>query len=297
HLLLLHLLLLLFLLLLLLLPLCEVVDSFKKTCPQFFIKDKNNQAVPPTVLTSNEYKQICQFYEEKYWFATLYDTKRRIPVYSAYTYNIIESTDQPFRQGVNWKIEPQLDDKLADREMKQLKPEKEERLWNQAQNKDYTETRQNQTYTRGHVFPQSYAQSNLQKESTFTLTNAAPQIKEINTDWANKVEIPMLKKIKESCDQNSLVYIVTGVVPDDNKWLKIHRNKITINEGLNIPRYFWSAYSCKRKKDNNIESNAYIAEQIIPLSAENLTVNALNQKLRILYKGKKFSVYGKITHK
>uniref|UniRef100_A0A8B9R558 Uncharacterized protein n=1 Tax=Astyanax mexicanus TaxID=7994 RepID=A0A8B9R558_ASTMX len=278
------------------LSVAEVVKSFKKTCPQFFFKNNNKQVITPTVLSGEQYKQICQFYEGEYTFATLYDTKRRIPVYSAYTYT--ESPDQPFSKTRDyWKIEPQLDDKWADREMKQLKPEEEERLWNQAQNKDYTETRQNQTYTRGHVFPRSYAQSDPQKESTFTLTNAAPQIKEINTDWANKVEIPMLNKIKKNCDNNSLVYIVTGVVPDDNKWLKIHQNKITINEGLNIPRYFWSAFSCKSKTNNNINvSNAYIAKQITDPPTENLTVDELNKKLRILYNNKKFSDFINIIY-
>uniref|UniRef100_A0A3B1KKY0 Endonuclease domain-containing 1 protein-like n=1 Tax=Astyanax mexicanus TaxID=7994 RepID=A0A3B1KKY0_ASTMX len=268
------------------LSVAEVVDSFKKDCPQFFFKN-NNRVITPTVFTNNKYKQICQFYEGEYWFATLYDTKFKIPVYSAYTYSFIKSRDI---KDDYWKIEPQLEEKRTNnnKEMKQLKPEEEEVLRFQAQNKDYKDS----GYTKGHVFPKSYGQSDQQKESTFTLTNAAPKTQENNTAWGEQVEIPMLNEIKGNCDQNVFVYIVTGVVPGDNTWLPIKRGGKTIKQGVNIPRYFWAAYSCKSKNNNNIESNAYIADQSTALPPENLTVDRLNIRLTKLYNVKQFSVFG-----
>lgn len=75
-------------------------------CGKFFIpnpKDQNDVIVP-TVFPEGQYKMICQRWENKYRFATLYDTRSRIPVYSAYTYyqssgNIKDNY---------WKIEPQV---------------------------------------------------------------------------------------------------------------------------------------------------------------------------------------------
>uniref|UniRef100_A0A3B1JDZ6 Uncharacterized protein n=1 Tax=Astyanax mexicanus TaxID=7994 RepID=A0A3B1JDZ6_ASTMX len=209
------------------LSVAEVVDSFKETCPQFFIKNNNNKAITPTVFNANQYKQICQFYKGEYRFATLYDTYHRIPVYSAFTYSTTEH-----RQIHNI---PNQADTCTNKQDSSL----------------------NIKYTRGHVFPKSYAQGTQQKESTFTLTNAAPQTEESNRKWAKHVEEPMLEEIKGNCDNKSLVYIVTGVVPGET-WLPIKRG-VKIEKGVNIPRYFWTAFSCKPKK-NKIDSHAYIAE-------------------------------------
>ncbi|KAG9261647.1 endonuclease domain-containing 1 protein-like [Astyanax mexicanus] len=276
------------------LSVAEVVDSFKDTCPQFFIRDKKNRAVPPTVTSRPKYRQICQFYKGDYRFATLYDTKFKIPVYSAYTYSFTESGD--IKGPWDWKIEPQLDDPNKGEDMKTEEEEKELGYRFQAQKKDY----ENTSYTMGHVFPRSYARSDPHKESTFTLTNAAPQTEDSNKQWVEKVEEEMLKKIKGNCDRNSFVYIVSGVVPGDKKWLPITREVggETIDHGVNIPSHFWTAYSCKSKKKRSENvSNAYIAEQITPLFPENLTVDNLNKRLRSLYEDDQFSVFGKIKQK
>lgn len=48
---------------------------------------------------------ICQHYKNEYRFATLYDKKRRIPLYSAYKL----SPGVSGRPEEDWKIEPQVD--------------------------------------------------------------------------------------------------------------------------------------------------------------------------------------------
>ena len=76
----------------------KVVTSFTNGCPQFFVRNT------PTVLTGGHYKQICQTQNGKQEYATLYDTKNKIPVYSAYKFI------QPvtcIRKG-SWYIEPQV---------------------------------------------------------------------------------------------------------------------------------------------------------------------------------------------
>uniref|UniRef100_A0A3B1J1E9 Endonuclease domain-containing 1 protein-like n=1 Tax=Astyanax mexicanus TaxID=7994 RepID=A0A3B1J1E9_ASTMX len=274
----------------------EVVHSFKQDCPQFFIKIKNKK-VPPTVLEGKQYKQICQFYEGEYRFATLYDTIHRIPVYSAYTYTITENRGIDYN---DWMIEPQLDEPWTNnnREMRRERVipgqvqgwadgnVEEEQIWKQALKKDYSGTFLNERYTKGHVFPKSYAQGDQQKESTFTLTNVAPQTEDSNRQWADKVEKPMLKEIKENCKDTA--YIVTGVIPGET-WLPIERRGETIVQGVNIPRHFWTAYSCKSNNNINV-SNAYFSQQITQppygkteFKVKNMTIDTLNKKLETYY--------------
>ncbi|KAG7327028.1 hypothetical protein KOW79_010429 [Hemibagrus wyckioides] len=84
------------------LTLTEVVDSFEKACGDFFIRNENGIIIP-TIFPGDQYKMICQLWENKYRFATVYDTVRRIPVYSAYTFSGKEKSKK-----INyWKIEPQ----------------------------------------------------------------------------------------------------------------------------------------------------------------------------------------------
>ncbi|KAK3556660.1 hypothetical protein QTP70_011931 [Hemibagrus guttatus] len=87
------------------LALTEVVKSFKQSCPNFFIRkpEKPSDIIIPTIFSGHQYKMICQRWKNKYRFATVYDTVRRIPVYSAYT---LSGKEQTIRSH-NWKIEPQ----------------------------------------------------------------------------------------------------------------------------------------------------------------------------------------------
>ncbi|KAF5891789.1 endonuclease domain-containing 1 protein-like, partial [Clarias magur] len=85
--------------------LMEVVKDFKSKCSDFFMPNPENQndVIIPTVIMNNTYKMICQRWKNRYRFATLYDTVRRIPVYSAYTFFHKVNTT---RSKV-WRTEPQ----------------------------------------------------------------------------------------------------------------------------------------------------------------------------------------------
>uniref|UniRef100_A0A8C6XA82 Uncharacterized protein n=1 Tax=Naja naja TaxID=35670 RepID=A0A8C6XA82_NAJNA len=74
----------------------EVVNNFRP-CKEFFLDGK-----PPT-LKPMDPARICQFYQGKYRFATMYDRKGRIPTFSAYKYQTGEG-----RRDEQWKIEPQV---------------------------------------------------------------------------------------------------------------------------------------------------------------------------------------------
>ncbi|XP_046717721.1 endonuclease domain-containing 1 protein-like isoform X2 [Silurus meridionalis] len=158
------------------LTLTEVVKSFSETCPLLFIKDSEDKIVTPTVLKGDEYKQICQRWKNMYRFATLYDTKQRIPVYSAFIF-----TDQNNKRNGEWKNEPQLENPSYTANMKKITVDEIDVYYNQAVDRDYAEsnTINDIKYTRGHVFPRQYAAA----DSTFTFTNVAPQTQHSNSPF------------------------------------------------------------------------------------------------------------------
>ncbi|XP_047670082.1 endonuclease domain-containing 1 protein-like [Tachysurus fulvidraco] len=196
-------------------------------CSDFFIH-KENDIIIPTVFPGDQCKTIRQRWKNKYRFATVYDTVRRILVYSAYTFS---GREQKSRSN-EWKIEPQAVDS------------------------DYSPP----AITRGHVFPYQFAADQEQADSTFTLSNAAPQTEDSNQKWATQVEKPIHKEIKQGCKlDQSQVYFVTGVVPGRN-WISITRDGKEYQAGINIPSHFWSAYCCTNNKEQLV-ARAYIAEQ------------------------------------
>lgn len=77
----------------------EVVTSFESSCPQFFFRE----TPPNEALQPENPAWICQNYKNQYYFATLYDRNRRIPVYSAYLYQ-----PGPGTRPKTWLVEPQV---------------------------------------------------------------------------------------------------------------------------------------------------------------------------------------------
>ncbi|KAI5613746.1 endonuclease domain-containing 1 protein-like [Silurus asotus] len=272
------------------LSLTEVVNSFIKSCPSFFLQNPkiHTDYIVPTVFTGRQYKMICQRWNNNYRFATVYDTERRIPVYSAYTF----LQQGQIKRSDEWKIEPQLEDfkKYEDKREMIVSPNDEEtvnKIKKQAVDLDYKDT----GFTRGHVFPNQYGANQDQADSTFTLTNIAPQTDVSNGQWAAQVETPMMKDLKNSCtlDQNHLAYIVTGAVPGE-KWIRITRNNEEIKNGINIPSYYWSAFCCTDKKDiKKLVFRAYLAK-LDNFDLRTPDISKLNKRLTELY-GKDFSVF------
>ncbi|XP_053540152.1 endonuclease domain-containing 1 protein [Ictalurus punctatus] len=272
------------------LTLTMVVNSFKQSCPSFFIRNPEvkNEIIIPTIFHGDQYKKICQLWKKATRFATVYDTVRRIPVYSAYTLLKVEKT----KRSDVWKIEPQLEDINEYKNKKEMMDSPRDlktlgNIINQAVDLDYGKS----VYTRGHVFPRSYAANQDQANSTFTLTNIAPQTQNSNGAWAKQVEEPMRTEIKNICrlDQKHLAYIVTGVVPGNN-WITITRGENNYEKGINIPSHFWSAFCCTGKNDHKeLISKAYIAE-LVNFNVLKLSISRLNKRLTELY-GQNFSVF------
>ncbi|XP_035392085.1 endonuclease domain-containing 1 protein-like [Electrophorus electricus] len=249
----------------------EVVLDFSKDCPQFFAKP-NGQVSPPTVFPGNQYRQICQRQANQKMseFATLYDTANRIPVYSAYEY----VGRAPCNRMDVWYIEPQLDDQNKGPDMQSDTSStlpKPPRGNNQALNEDYV----NSGYDKGHLYSVFHTNKQSCADSTFTLTNAAPQNPPFNRGQWRKMESDVVEIFRSKCSQNR-AYVVTGVVPSTGN------TKILVKNRVNVPSHFWSAYCCLDNNNQSISSGGYLAPNSNQMPT-NVTVNILEQRLTKLY--------------
>ena len=68
-------------------------------------KDSLYMGTPPRGYLSTSLKKICQRYEDKPRYVTLYDPQRHIPIYSAYTF---KKSDGEKKVDFPWMFEPQV---------------------------------------------------------------------------------------------------------------------------------------------------------------------------------------------
>ncbi|XP_028815597.1 endonuclease domain-containing 1 protein-like [Denticeps clupeoides] len=182
---------------------------------------------------------ICQRYENRFRFATLYSRQRRSPWFSAYVFY----TDlKENRRKTPWMYEPQLANGSADGNMIPFPNGTLEQnvVESQAVQQDY----KNSGFSRGHLNPSFGHRSYLDSMATFTLTNVVPQWAESNNGpWAIQ-EGKVLKFLNRSCIGDA--YIVTGILPyeSDDWWLKQDR--------VAVPEYLWSAYCCPTYSSKNL---------------------------------------------
>ena len=99
------------------------VNSGFGNCMQYFYK-----STPPSLTRNffNPPRSICQRYNGVYYYATLYSTSLRIPLYSAYTLpGPCSGSPQPQRRS-RWFVEPQVGSSfdLVNHESKQVSNKK-----------------------------------------------------------------------------------------------------------------------------------------------------------------------------
>lgn len=78
----------------------EVQEKLSPECKQFLY-----MGTLPHGLEKQPFVKICQFYEGRPRFVTLYDTFNHIPVFSAYTF---KRSDGSKKVDVPWMYEPQV---------------------------------------------------------------------------------------------------------------------------------------------------------------------------------------------
>lgn len=68
-------------------------------------KDSLYMGTSPRGFFSSGLRKICQRYGNKPYYVTLYDTRKRIPIYSGYTF---KKSDGEMKVDVPWMFEPQV---------------------------------------------------------------------------------------------------------------------------------------------------------------------------------------------
>ncbi|KAM9375844.1 endonuclease domain-containing 1 protein-like [Pholidichthys leucotaenia] len=246
-----------FFILLLVLPLsAEVVDNFRNCIQNFY-----NRIVPGTK-PSTDYRQICQIYENSYCFATLYDTRNKIPVYSAY---VLDGNGGGGGPVDFWMVEPQVVKKNLPKYMMTAGDLVEggyqvtmnEIKEKQAVDEDYIDA---QRYDRGHMNPRGH-NGGVCRDATNTLTNIVPQFQELNRgEWSQYEE--RLKRIAQQGGHE--VFVLVGAIRSSNNFLK---NRV------NIPEYVWNAYC-----DYSSNSNAYASGAVVAKNDKNKLYDLGNDK-------------------
>ncbi|XP_072530141.1 endonuclease domain-containing 1 protein-like [Salminus brasiliensis] len=254
----------------------EVVMDLN-ACKQFFLKEKPpvfgvGSTVSQVPIAGDRFKKICQKYQGTSHYATLYDTAEKIPVYSAYQYQRTAGCTIN-RPDITWMIEAQIEGRSSN--VMELLGSGSKGSGKQAYNSDYDGAR----YDRGHLYPHCHAPSKMAAESTFTLTNAAPQRCDFNKFWYSKVEDKVRDTLKSDCvNKGYFAYVVTGVVQSSGTF------KVTVGKGqVNVPTHFWTAYCCCDQNNKNCKFEGYIMYREDDEPDKPKTPDDFDKKLKDLY--------------
>ncbi|XP_043932660.1 endonuclease domain-containing 1 protein-like [Protopterus annectens] len=230
----------------------EVITQNFGDCRNYFFG-----RMEPTGIIPKNAARICQTYDNKRHYATMYDRDLRIPVYSAYIFEPHGGGDR-FDE---WQIEPQLVDKKLSKNMEDeilTTIEREKVKKSQAVSDDY-KSKDASDYDKGHLNPFSHHVADASKIATFSMTNIVPQLSTLNQGQWRHYEETMQRETAD-CHE---AFVLTGVIP----------GKKYINNRVNIPSDVWSAVCCIQ---NNIcqRSWAVIAENnadvVAPIDIDNL---------------------------
>ncbi|XP_059401031.1 endonuclease domain-containing 1 protein-like [Carassius carassius] len=208
-------------------------------------KDSLYMGTPPRGFRDNWLKKICQRYADKPRYVTLYDSKNRIPVYSAYTF---KKTEGDRRVDYPWMYEPQLAELDGNGNMLpfptgylHMKFEDSQAILD-----DYSDV---VLYERGHLNPDQHQSDPQDRAATYTLTNVVPEIREFNIGPWREHEERIRLRLNNFC--RGTAYVVTGVTTTGNM---IRRNN---QDRVGIPEEVWSAYCCT-DYDRNAPHNVRI---------------------------------------
>ncbi|XP_045674098.1 endonuclease domain-containing 1 protein [Phyllostomus hastatus] len=192
-------------------------------CDQFFYAE-----TPPAGLATEGHVKICQRSEGTEHFATLYSTRDRIPVYSAFR------APRPLPTGAEqrWLVEPQIDDPNSDLEEVMNEADAITTVSSlgskQALSTDYLDS----DYQRGQLYPFSLGSGF--HTAMFTLTNAAPMTPTFQERWYMNLNSLMDQALTPQCGSGDDLYIITGAVPSDSK----------VKDRVTIPEFVWLAACC-----------------------------------------------------
>ncbi|NXD31734.1 ENDD1 protein, partial [Spelaeornis formosus] len=235
----------------------EVVTSFNK-CPQFFYAG----SPPNDVLNPPNPAWICQWYNNSYVFATLYDRDRRIPVYSAYIYEPGHGN-----RSQSWFVEPQV--KNVPWPRSNLRHVLSTAVTDSIYIEIFLLTDQKSS-SLNELQP---CQENLSSRTDFLTISLCMGLEEATSG------VPENQTMAQKTKGCTITYVIVGAVP----------GSIYIsNKRVNVPSHIWSAACCQTK--TNMKAWAVIAENN-KNQTQSLTLKELEDRLTTLYKGKTVTLF------
>uniref|UniRef100_A0A8C1FVT8 Endonuclease domain-containing 1 protein n=1 Tax=Cyprinus carpio carpio TaxID=630221 RepID=A0A8C1FVT8_CYPCA len=255
-------------------------------CKDFFFKKTE-----PTGMDQNA-KKICQCMSDVPYYATLYSVHHRIPLYSAYRFDLDCKKDSGSSN--IWYLEPQVCTSRSNKRLSLIsEPNSETQCMvsekqklqnnyklNQAISSDYTKS----GYDRGHLNPNSF-QCGVGRTATSTLTNAAPMDPCFNRvhwkDWESTLRDFLQGKLNNI---HATAYIVTGTVPNAN--IRIPQKEISKDpERVTVPSHIWTAVCYEHSTDDKESfSFGYMGTNQPQNDIKLMSVSELNRELSKLYR-------------
>ncbi|KAM6439494.1 endonuclease domain-containing 1 protein [Rhynochetos jubatus] len=184
--------------------------------------------VPPEGYTEPFHVKVCQQYNKEPRFATLYSTKDKIPLYSAFKY-----TKPAQNEEERWLVEPQVDD--PENDLQEMVHEADvvgtvaSLGANQALTSDYVGS----GYERGLLNPSSLNKEDFQM-ATYTLTNAVPLSPSLSKSWHRDVGRVVEQALVPHCSKKDHLYLLAGAIP----------SSVRVKGKVSVPETLWLAACC-----------------------------------------------------
>ncbi|XP_052103004.1 endonuclease domain-containing 1 protein-like [Mytilus californianus] len=212
----------------------KVFKNFNK-CRHFFYKGQS----PSFLNLSGDIVYICQQYNNKFFYATLYDTKNRIPVYSALELDLRFNGK---RLDDKFFIEPMLATNGGGNMIEFDSSKHSTYGKKQALGTDYS----NSGYDRGHLNPQMFnTLDDDTRYATNTFTNIAPQYEPFNLGTWQDMEKKLLSTTKAECNfPGARRYVIVGVQPSSNRYIERDIGNQQDVKRVNVPKFYWTAICC-----------------------------------------------------
>ncbi|XP_062423302.1 endonuclease domain-containing 1 protein [Rhea pennata] len=211
--------------------------------------------VPPEGFTEAFHVKICQLYNKEPRFATLYSTKDKIPLYSAFKYT------KPAQNGEeDWLVEPQIDDPESDLQEMVHEADIVDSVANLGTNQALSLDYVGSGYERGLLNPSFLNEKDFQV-ATYTLTNAVPMSPSLSKSWHRDIRRVVEQALVPHCSKKDHLYLLAGAIPSN----------IQVNGKVSVPETLWLAACCdapegwslglvKKVKDENSLADLAVGE-------------------------------------
>ncbi|NXC48358.1 ENDD1 protein, partial [Penelope pileata] len=184
--------------------------------------------VPPEGFTEPFHVKICQQYNSEPRFATLYSTKDKIPLYSAFKYRGAAQGEEE-----SWLVEPQVDDPENDQHEMVLEADVVGTLANLGANQALTSDYVGSGYERGLLNPSLLNEADFQT-ATYTLTNAVPLQPSLSKTWHRDVGKVVEQALVPHCSKKDQLYLLAGAIP----------SSVQVKGKVSVPETLWLAACC-----------------------------------------------------